>query len=83
MMQRLLGYIGGLCILICRIPQLLKIITTKKAQDVSLWMYILASLGGVLWVIYGIISKDMVIIVSNAVISIIDVAILICTIKWS
>ena len=81
-MTQLIGYMGGLCILFCRIPQLVKILTSKSAHDVSLLMYILASLGGILWFIYGLMTRDWVLIVSNCIIGCIDVSILISKIKW-
>lgn len=78
----ILGYLGGLCILSCRIPQLVKILQSKSARDVSLWMYILASLGGILWFTYGLMTRDWVLVVSNCIIGCIDVAILISKVKW-
>lgn len=79
---KLLGYTAGLCILICRIPQLVKILSTKRAYDVSRWMYVLASLGGVLWFTYGMYIKDWTLIISNGIIGCIDLTILLSTIKW-
>jgi MtN3 and saliva related transmembrane protein len=81
-MIQMLGYVAGLCILICNIPQLVKILVSKKAQDVSIWMYLLASLGGILWFIYGILMKDWTLIVSNIIISCIDMTILFLIIRW-
>lgn len=78
----ILGYLGGLCILFCRVPQLVKILQSKSTHDVSLLMYILASLGGILWFIYGLMTHDWVLIVSNCIIGCIDVSILISKVKW-
>lgn len=49
------------------LPQLIKVIREKKPQDISFLM--LASLlGGVgLWVWYGILNDDWIIIISNSV----------------
>ena len=48
------------------LPQLIKIIREKKEQDISFAMLIIL-LGGVgLWVWYGILHDDWIIIISNS-----------------
>ena len=48
-------------------PQLVKIIREKKSQDISFVMLVVL-LGGVsLWIWYGVLNQDWIIIISNAV----------------
>ncbi len=49
------------------VPQFLKIISTKKTDGISLLMILQISLGLFLWVIYGLLRKDIVLIIANGV----------------
>ncbi|MEO6358349.1 MAG: SemiSWEET family transporter [Ferruginibacter sp.] len=48
------------------IPQLVKIIKEKKADAVSYGMLFILFAGLGLWVYYGILKKDWIIIISNS-----------------
>ena len=62
----LIGIIAGVLVLSSFIPQLLKAYKTKKMSDVSIHLMILIASGMFLWVIYGLIRNDIVIIGTNA-----------------
>ena len=49
------------------IPQIIKVIKTKSAKDVSLITVLQLMFGVSLWVIYGIHLKDPIIILANSV----------------
>lgn len=49
------------------IPQIIKVIRTKSAKDVSAITVLQLSLGVTLWIAYGIHLKDAVIIVANSI----------------
>ncbi len=49
------------------LPQLIKISREKKAEDLSLPMLAVLFVGLVLWLIYGMLKNDWIIIVSNAI----------------
>jgi MtN3 and saliva related transmembrane protein len=49
------------------LPQLMKIKKEKKAENVSLPMLGVLFAGLVLWIVYGILKDDWIIIVSNGV----------------
>ena len=56
-------------------PQLIKIIREKKSQDISFFMLSLL-LGGVsLWIWYGVLIKDWIIIISNGVSALLNLSI--------
>lgn len=64
------------------IPQLTKVIKEKKAENVSLWMLLVLFIGLGLWVYYGILKKDLIIIISNAFSFIINLLLAIFAIKY-
>jgi MtN3 and saliva related transmembrane protein len=47
------------------VPQVIKTYKSRSAADLSLKMFSLFSLGVLLWLIYGIINKDLPIILAN------------------
>lgn len=48
------------------VPQIRKSLRTKKTDDVSKWL-IMCLIGGLsLWVLYGILKGDIIIIVANS-----------------
>lgn len=49
------------------IPQIIKVLRTKSAKDVSPVTLIQLSLGVTLWIAYGIHLKDRIIIVANGI----------------
>ena len=49
------------------VPQAIKVIRTKHTKDLSLPMYILTTVGVLLWLIYGILLVNLPIIVANSI----------------
>jgi len=66
-MTKLIGFIAAILTTSAFIPQALKTIKTKHTRDLSLIMYLAFSSGVLLWLIYGIILKDLPIILANSV----------------
>lgn len=62
-----LGVIAAVLVNISFIPQFIKSWKTKKTGDISLVMYIVYTAGILLWLIYGLIIKNIPIILSNGV----------------
>ena len=62
----IIGTVAGILVLSSFIPQLIKAYKTKKMSDVSIHLMILIASGMFLWVIYGLIRSDPVIIGTNA-----------------
>ena len=48
------------------VPQLVKVIKEKEAENISMGMLVVLFIGLGLWLYYGIIKKDIIIIASNA-----------------
>jgi MtN3 and saliva related transmembrane protein len=61
-----LGFVAGILTSISSLPQLVKIIKEKKADDVSKLMFLVLSAGVGLWTIYGFIKNDYPVLIANA-----------------
>ncbi len=63
----LIGLAGGALTTICFLPQVLRTWRLKETKDLSLMMYIMLSVGIFLWLVYGILIRDLPVIAANAV----------------
>ncbi len=61
----ILGIIAGICTSSAIIPQIVKTLKKKKAQEVSIFMFIVLMTGNGLWVYYGVVKSDIAIISTN------------------
>ena len=64
----ILGLTAGSISGITFIPQVIKTWKTKSADDISLLMFTFATLSVVMWLVYGIIKKDIAIIYTNSLV---------------
>ncbi len=84
-MERYTLYIGiaaGILTSISMLPQLFKIVKEKKANDISYFMLFIlfTGLGG--WIWYGILKKDLPIIIPNGFSIIVNCLIIGFSIKY-
>ncbi len=63
----ILGYAAGALTAFTFLPQVLKTWKEKSAKDVSLYMFIIAFVNEIMWLIYGVMINNWVIIMTNAV----------------
>ena len=76
------GLIASVLTTLAAVPQLIKIIKEKKAENISLlWIFILF-LGLCGWIYYGILKKDMIIFISNLLAALINAGIAVSAIKY-
>jgi MtN3 and saliva related transmembrane protein len=80
--ETLIGIIASGCTAASLIPQLVKVIKEKKAENVSLVMLAVLFVGLGLWVYYGVLKEDIIIIVSNSFSFIINVLLVVFTLKF-
>ena len=59
------GIIAGCLTALSALPQLIKIIKVKKAEDISLWTLIVLITGLGLWTMYGFLKDDIPILATN------------------
>ena len=57
-----IGILAGCCTTGSAVPQMLKIIKTKKTRDISLMMYCVVTIGVILWITYGLLIKNFPIV---------------------
>lgn len=65
MNEELLGLIAGGLTSIAMMPQLIKVLKEKNAEDISVVMLLVLICGLSLWVWYGILKDELPIILSN------------------
>ena len=80
--ETIIGVAASACTAASLIPQLTKVLKEKKAENVSLWMLLVLFIGLGLWVYYGILKADWIIIISNAFSFIINILLAIFAIKY-
>jgi MtN3 and saliva related transmembrane protein len=61
----ILGLFAGILTTISFLPQVIKTWKTKSAKDVSFGMVSIYIFGACMWLIYGFLSKDVPIIMTN------------------
>ena len=71
-----IGIIAGVLTTIAFIPQLVKTWQTRSAKDVSYGMFLLFSLGVILWGVYGWEIHSIPVLVANIVTLLLTISIL-------
>jgi MtN3 and saliva related transmembrane protein len=61
----IIGIAAGICTAISLLPQIIKVVNEKKAQDISLFYLLVLLIGLALWTTYGFLKKDLPIIATN------------------
>jgi MtN3 and saliva related transmembrane protein len=65
---QILGMAAGSISAITFLPQVIKTWRTKSAEDISMLMFTFATISVVMWLIYGIILRDIPIIYTNSLV---------------
>ncbi|MEI6061469.1 MAG: SemiSWEET transporter [Bacteroidota bacterium] len=68
MNNEVVGIIAGALSCTTFLPQVIKTWKSKSTQDVSLTMFIIASIGTALWLVYGILIHSISIIGTNIIV---------------
>ncbi|MEA1986335.1 MAG: SemiSWEET transporter [Candidatus Marinimicrobia bacterium] len=63
----IIGLIAATSTTVSFFPQAMKIIKSRHTKDISLGMYSILTTGIFLWLIYGILSQDLPIIIANGI----------------
>lgn len=64
----ILGYAAGAITCLTFLPQVIKTWNSKSARDVSLHMFLIAAVNEVMWIVYGALLDNWVIILTNAIV---------------
>ena len=76
MLLTVCSYIAAILTTGSFLPQAIKTIRTRDTESISLLMYIMFTLGVILWMMYGIITAQLPIVLSNAITSVLAIIIL-------
>lgn len=63
----IIGYIAGICIAVCFLPQTLQTIKTKNIKDLSLISYIIYCTGMICWIFYGFYLQSVQMVLFNLI----------------
>ena len=81
--KELFGYFAAILTTLAFIPQLVKTLKTKKADDVSLLTLIMFIVGVISWIIYGYIISSLPIMLANLITLVLNLFILFSKIYFS
>jgi MtN3 and saliva related transmembrane protein len=79
---QIIGIIAGIFTASSLLPQAIKIIKEKKAEDVSIGMLLFLMAGVSLWIYYGYLRDDLPIIITNCFSLLLNVITLFLRIKY-
>jgi MtN3 and saliva related transmembrane protein len=65
-LSTIIGLVAAFCTTVSYYPQLKKCWETGSAGDLSVRMFLTLATGVALWVVYGFLKSDLVIILANA-----------------
>lgn len=78
----LIGSVAAFCTTIAFVPQLVRVWRLKSARDISLNMFLLFSLGVLLWLIYGLFIHSVPVILANGLTLVLSLAILTLKVRY-
>ena len=70
------GLVASACTMTAFLPQVIKTWRTRSSADLSLGMYGLLTTGAALWLTYGLLIRDLPVILTNAVTLVLLLAVL-------
>jgi len=78
----LIGYFAATCTTLSFLPQLIRVIRLRSARDISLGMFLVFSVGTVMWLVFGLLSHSKPMIAANAVTLALSISILILKLRF-
>lgn len=67
MLLQLVGFLAGTGTTISFLPQMIRVVRTGSVADLSIYMFLIHSTGVGLWIVYGTLVRDMVIVLFNSI----------------
>jgi MtN3 and saliva related transmembrane protein len=61
----IVGIVAGVLTSLAAIPQVVKTLKSRHVRDISIWQPLLITIGVALWMIYGILIRDLPLIIAN------------------
>ncbi len=79
----ILGYAAGALTALTFVPQVIKTWRDKHARDISMNMFILAFVNEIMWLVWGALIGEWIIISTNAVMLFMSGAMIVMKIKYN
>jgi MtN3 and saliva related transmembrane protein len=67
MLITLIGLAAAFCTTVAFLPQVIKTWRTRSTNDISLAMFLVFTTGIFLWLVYGLIIRDVPLIAANGI----------------
>lgn len=80
-MIEIIGFAAAILSMVSFLPQAIQTWKTKSTKDISLTTFLTAFLGTLLWLLYGILTRQFSIIMANAVVCASALVILVIKVK--
>jgi MtN3 and saliva related transmembrane protein len=77
-----IGILAGVFTAVSLVPQIVKIVKEKKAEDISFLYLAILLTGLALWIVYGILRDDLPVIITNIVSVIINLVTVFVGLKY-
>lgn len=78
----IMGFVAASLTTCAFLPQVIKTCRMKETKDISLWMYLIFTIGVSLWLGYGILIGDYPILIANGATLILSIIILVAKIRY-
>jgi MtN3 and saliva related transmembrane protein len=78
----IMGLIAGILSTVSFLPQVIQAYRTKRTKDISLYTFLIFSVGIIFWLIYGFLLKEPPIILANSAVLVLALLILVAKIKY-
>jgi MtN3 and saliva related transmembrane protein len=76
------GIAAGFCTAISLLPQVIKMVKQRKAEDISIVYLLILLVGLILWIVYGFLRKDIPVIATNSLSLVINLTTIVLGIKY-
>ena len=77
-----IGFFAAFCTTISFLPQAIKVYKSKITKDISLYMFLIFTIGTSCWLIYGVVISSVPIILANTITLILSFFILVYKIRY-
>lgn len=82
-MIRYLGFFAGLLTVSSFLPQVIRSWRTRQTRDLSFGMFFLLTTASSLWIVYGVMTRDWPVILTNAGMVALNGALAVAKVRYS
>lgn len=77
-----LGFVAGTITVVSFVPQVVQVWRTRRTRDLSFGAFALLASGAVLWLAYGVLTRDWPVIATNSAVLVLVGAILVAKLRF-